>query len=478
MFPSLIITGEQSQRFYRRRLMYSEPIGLTRTYSMYARPAMGISRGSEVDPSPATGSGRGILRSFRARHAEEAIVHSEGLVTVMRLSQADLRAAEDALAVAKQLFEARQFSKALNAARHAESIAITLEDRFSGYQKAVKVLQVRIADLQRLGLRAEDLEAALERAEEKVVAGTWEDNVFVPNYLEAKAMLGRADEQGRTLLMNAHAASNRIFLAELAIEALADTEGPRNPKAFAEGATLSLERSLEDATRELALGHVDAATRIAIGIDARAESLRADYAEANQILARTEGTLGEMRGEGIVTERVERQIAFARDMLGRGLIEPALAMAKRLHDESVALGDAHKRAATGLGDAEVLYSRMVREGFQSYEAEAAIKEARQALKEGTYQRALEQLDRAHAAFARRRNAREALARTLEETRKRVEQLKGSEVPFLPDVQELLGRAEREFRRGNYSGSSEDLQIATILLGRTSTEPPPKAGAGP
>ncbi len=59
-----------------------------------------------------------------------------------------------------------------------------------------------------------------------------------------------------------------------------------------------------------------------------------------------------------------------------------------------------------------------------------------------------------------------------------EQLTGAEVPFLPDVQELLGRAEREFRRGNYSGSSEDLQIATILLGRTSTEPPPKAGAGP
>jgi len=420
-----------------------------------------------MEPAATKGGGRGILRSFRARHAEEAIMHSEGLVTVMRLSQGDMRAAEDALLVAKKLFDSRQFSKALNAARQAESIAITLEERFSGYQKAVKALQIRVADLQRLGLRTEDLEAVLGRAEEKVLAGTWENGAFVPNYLEAMAFLDQAAEQGRTLLMNANAASNRIFLAELAIEALADTPGPRNPKVFAEGATLAMERSLEDATRELALGHVDAAMRIAIGIEARAETLRADFADATVILGRTEAQLAELRGEGIVTERIERQIAFARDMLGRGMIGPALSMSKRLRDDSVALGDVHHRAATGLADAEVLYSRMVREGFHSYEAEAAIKEARHALKEGAYTRTLEHLDRAHAAFARRRNAREALARAIEETRARIQTLSGADFPFLPDVQEVLGRAEREFRQGNYSGSSEDLQIATVLLTQTS-----------
>ncbi|MEK6987910.1 MAG: hypothetical protein AABX97_07435 [Candidatus Thermoplasmatota archaeon] len=426
-----------------------------------------------MESATTKGSGLGILKSFRARHAEEAIVHSEGLVTVLRLSQADMKAAEDALGVAKQLFNAHQFSKALNAARKAESIAITLEERFSGYQKAVKALRIRIDDLRRLGLHTEDLEAVLGRAEENVLAGAWENSSFVPNYLEAKALLDQAAEEGRTLLMNANAASNRIFLAELAIEALADTQGPKNPKVFAEGATLGLERSLEDATRELALGHVDAATRIAMDIEARAEKLRADYADTNQILARTETQLAELRGEGIVTERIERQVAFARDMLARGMIEPALPMAKRLNDDSLALGDTHNRAATGLADAEVLYSRMVREGFHSYEAEAAIKEARRAVREGSYARALEQLDRAHAAFARRRNARETLVKALEETRKRVEILSNAEFPFLPDVQEVLGRAEREFRQGNYSGSSEDLQIATVLLTQTSKAPPRK-----
>jgi hypothetical protein len=421
---------------------------------------------------PATkGDSIGIFRSFRARHAQEAIVHSEGLVTVLRLSQADMKAAEDALTVARRLYESHQFSKALNAARAAESIAITLEERFSGYQKAVKSLQIRIEDLKRLGLRTEDLEAVLGRAEEKIVAGVWENGAFVPNYLEAKALLDHAADEGRTLLMNANAASNRIFLAELAIEALADMQGPKNPKLFAEGATLSLERSLEDATRELALGHVDGALRIAIGIEARAEKLRADYAETTKVFEETEAHLAELRGEGIVTQRIERQIAFGRDMLARGMIEPTLAMAKRLRDESVALGHAHAKAATGLADAEVLYARLVREGFHSYEADAAIKEARRALREGNYTRTLEHLERAHAAFARRRNAREALAKALEQTRKHVDVLKSAQFPFLPDVQEVLGRAEREFRQGNYTGSSEDLQIATVLLSQTSRARP-------
>jgi len=36
---------------------------------------------------------------------------------------------------------------------------------------------------------------------------------------------------------------------------------------------------------------------------------------------------------------------------------------------------------------------------------------------------------------------------------------------MPDIQEVLTRAEREFQQGNFSGSSEDLRIATVLLGQ-------------
>ena len=415
--------------------------------------------------------GFGFLRANKARHAEEAIGRSESLVTVLRLNQADLQAAEQSLRIAKDLFRTHEFSKALAAARQAENLALTLDERFAAYKKAAEALEIRASELRRLGLRTDGLEEALHRAQDRAATGSWENGAFLPNYLEARVLLERAADEGRSLLMRANAASNRIFLAELAINALGDMEGVANPRAFAEGALGSLEHALEDATRQLALGDVDGATRIAADLESRAERLRIAFREAGEILDRTDARLGELRAAGIVTERIERQIAYARDMRSKGMLEPALEMAARLAEDTNRLSASHTKAVTGLQDAEILYSRLAREGFQSYEADAAIKDARRALKEGNYHRTLEHVERAQAAFARRRNARETLAKALAETQRRVDLLKVAEFPMLPDVREVLGRAEREFRQGNYSGSSEDLRIATVLLSQSPRGPP-------
>src|SRR2546426_3315084 len=98
------------------------------------------------------GSGIGFLKTTKARHAEEAIGHTEGLVTVLRLTMADIKPAEDTLTVAKQFFDAHQYAKAVQAAKRAESIAITLDTRFGQYQKSLTDLQTRIESMKRLGL--------------------------------------------------------------------------------------------------------------------------------------------------------------------------------------------------------------------------------------------------------------------------------------------------------------------------------------
>src|SRR3972149_6184877 len=100
---------------------------------------------------------------------------------------------------------------------------------------------------------------------------------------------------------------------------------------------------------------------------------------------------------------------MARDMLAKGVDEPAASMAKRLAGETKTLGESYETARTGLADAEILYARLPREGFHSYDADAAIRDTRTAMREGNYPRALEHLERAQMAFARRTNAREALA---------------------------------------------------------------------
>jgi len=410
------------------------------------------------------GPGIGFLKTTRARHAEEAIGLTEGLVTVLRLTQADIKPAEDALTVAKGFFDAHQYAKAVQAAKRAESIAIALDERFTGYQKALQDLQTQIESMKRLGLDTDSLEKVAGVAEEKVVAGIWENGAFV------------AIKEGRAFQEKAQIASNQIFVAELAIESVANLRvggGEPGSEAFAHGAVSSLETALHDATKELALGNADGAATIARELEERARSLKSQFGIATTGLKEIDGKLADLRSEGVLTVSVELQAKMARDLLDRGLIEPAAAMAARLHAETKSLGDQYRKATTTLSDAEILYSRLQREGFHSYEADAALRDARRCLREGSYGRSIHHLERALQAFARRTNARASLAKAIEETRTRVKLLAGGGLSFMPDIQEVLGRAEREFQQGNYAGSSEDLRIATVLLDGVTRAPEKK-----
>jgi len=419
------------------------------------------------------GSGIGFLKTTKARHAEEAIGHTEGLVTVLRLTMADIKPAEATLAIAKQFFDAHQYAKAVQAAKRAESIAIKLDERFGQYQRALQGLQSQIGSMKRLGLDTEAITKVAGKAEEKVVAGISENGAFVPNYLEARDILVRATQEGRAFQEKSEIASNRIFVAELAIESLANVNGSADNGTFAHGAASSLEQTIHVATKELALGNPGHAAEIAKGIEEKARSLKTQFAEATKSLTEIDAKLGDLRGEGVLTHEVETQVKMARDMLDRGLIEPAAAMASRLQDDVRSIAEHYRKASTTLADAEILYGRLQREGFHSYAADAALRDARRTIREGSYDRAIEHLERALQAFARRTNARASLGKDIEETRTRVRLLAGSGLSFLPDIQEVLGRAEREFHQGNYSGSSEDLRIATVLLDGVTHAPGPK-----
>jgi len=412
------------------------------------------------------GTGLQFWKASKARNAEKAIDHTEDVVMVLRLTQADLTAAEDSLTVAKKLYASREFAQALEAAKRAESIAISLEERHAAYRKAASNVRACSDEMRRVGLPTGPLDAALEESEKKVAQGTSVDGAVVPNYLEGRVILERAEREGRELLQKATGASNAIFLAELAVEALVEVPGPSDPAAFAAGAAVGLERVLEEATRELALGHPEAASRIARDLEERASRLRSEYLEGCRLLAITEARVGALRADGVDTTRYASQVDAARRTLDRGLIGPGISFARRLSKEIDDLGVHHRQATTGLSDAETLYTQLSREGFQSYEAESAIREAQGAIRDGNFRRALAQIQRAHAAFVRRRNVREALAKSIQETRARAAALHGRPLPFLPDVEELLTRAEREFREGEYARSSEDLRIATLLLGRS------------
>ena len=71
---------------------------------------------------------------------------------------------------------------------------------------------------------------------------------------------------------------------------------------------------------------------------------------------------------------------------------------------------------------------------------------------------------ARRALGKRLELRDRLARTIEETKRKVEQLRAIGTDYANDVEEMVLRAEREFENGDFATSSEDLKIATLLIG--------------
>ena len=198
-------------------------------------------------------------------------------------------------------------------------------------------------------------------------------------------------------------------MAELAIEALVTVPGPKDRDVFEKGGADALESSLEGATRRLALRDYDQATRVAKDIEARANRLRAQFIEATETLAATSAVLGELRDRGVSTGRLGSQLAIARDVLHRGVIDPAAGMARRLFEDARTLGDGHTKASAGIADATNRYSALVREGHLSASADRAILDARRAARDARYPDSLRHLEEADAAITRAENDRESLA---------------------------------------------------------------------
>src|SRR3990172_17084 len=272
----------------------------------------------------AIGNGLRFLKNSKARKAEEAIVRSEGILAVLALSPADMRAAEQALGIARDLLAREHFTGARDAALRAEAIAVALDERYRGYEKAVRSLGERMERMKDLGLPRDASEAALTQAEARVAAGIWEEGSLLPDYQGARKALEEAEADAQTLVERAEAASNAVFMGAVAIEELASRRGPPGgppaPRLSPRGAVSSLEVGLEGAMRQLAERKFEQAVRIAADIEARANRLRAAFIAANDGLTAAAAILAELRGQGGYTGRLTSQLSIVRDVLFRRLI--------------------------------------------------------------------------------------------------------------------------------------------------------------
>ena len=420
-----------------------------------------------------------FMTGRKAREADEAAAHAEGVVEVLKLSQADLSPAETLLNRARALAHKGDFDGAATMARKAEALAATLEERYLASQKALQSAESALERMREFGLVTPQLEVAIAEARSRALTTVIEDGVALPNYLEARVLLEKSAAEAQATIEQFEAAGNAIFVAELAIDALRESQVDMDDRLFYQMLVRPATAVFERATEALAMLRVGDAIATAKAAEEMALRARADYTEAVSARGATERLLSELRGEGAIVLASDRILEQGAGLLQRGKVAEAKEMLGRAEREAATIAADFRRARQAIVEAR---GKMV-PGEVGEDAIQALRDADRALREGLYKRSVELVEECHAALARHQSVRETLVGQIQETRGKVEQLKASKADYARDVEEVLERAEKEFARGNFAACYEDLRIAILLIGpksletRTAAQAPAVGGGG-
>jgi hypothetical protein len=382
-------------------------------------------------------------------------------VSALTPLQADIKPAAEALNAAKSLYAAQEYSKAVAQAIRAGALAVSLNDRFNAYMAAWKDLQECREELRALDFPTDALENALKIADKEVARRVQEDGAAVPNYLGATAMLERAAAAARELVGHAQATSREIFLATLAVEALSESQ----TAPVASPLTLRLEEMVEQATRELALGHLPAASKIASEVKARADGILAGAAHLYETLDLASAILDGLGADGPIVDELAEKIVAVREALDQKLLDrtTGLAVAQRVSGDIAAFAKHYPPARRLLEHADRLYAGLQVEGYRSVEVESTLAEARRALGAGDWTSLEESVQSASQAFVRLREERTVMQEAIHEVDDRVNVLKACRLRMLPEVEELLSHAKEEADHFRLSAAKAILLHANAIL---------------
>ncbi len=403
----------------------------------------------------------GFLAGEKAQDAETLIGQTELLVSSLAPLKADLQPATEALDVARSLFAAQEYSKAVAQAIRAGALAVSLNERCNAYMAAWGDLQHCREELQAVGFPTDTLEDALGAADKEVARRIEEDGATVPNYLGATALLERATAAARSLIGRARVTSREIFLASLAVEALSDSPSNRVSSPL----TLRLEETVEHATRELALGHLAAASKLATEAKARAEAILAGAARVSATLDMAAAILDGLAAEGPMAEGLEEKIAAVREALEHGLLDRAFALtlAQQVSAGVASFAKLYPPSRKAVEQAKRAYGELQTEGYRSNEVEWTLGEGRSALGAGDWTVVGQSVARVSQTLFDVREERAKLVRSIHEISGRVETLRTCRLRMLPEVEEILGQAREHADGFRLSAAKELLLHADAVM---------------
>jgi tetratricopeptide (TPR) repeat protein len=405
----------------------------------------------------------------RRRKARKAVEDAAAVTTLLGLSGADLSAARGLVEAAEERLGQRAYREAEGLAARARALAEDLEEAYGAYRSAADELRHVVEAMAQIAADTSDAEYALVRSGKLAAENVEGDGVWMPNYGAAAEVARDGLDAARDRLGRYREASNAVFTAQLALEALEELASAVPLAALEARVQAETETLYEGAVRNLMAADTDSAVHLAREVEERANRTRMAAEDARRRLERTEALLDRLRGKGIAVVDLDLQVGEAKALLETGRFLEADRRLARTHREGRKLGEGFGNAQQSLREAEDAVAKLLASGLTSFEASHLLEEARRAFLSGAYPVAIGRARECLGACRRRMEVQKEIAQGIERLHRRVRSLRRRGASLADDVEEMLLKAEREFAMGDYRTSREDLDIAWALLGSRADE---------
>ncbi len=318
----------------------------------------------------------------------------------------------------------------------------------------------RIRDL---GMEAFDLE---ERLLESVEALEGISNPDLRPSLDVAFMLAvEGVEKGKDILLYYDSAAAAIAHAERLIDEVHRNQGEIEGNVFQH---LILSPSLEflgGAKQSLKKGELERVHEIVERIEILPKTVKEECLENAELYRYCEEILEGLKRDGVGTHEIEDIMTIARTAFLSGAFARVGELTEVIERKAVELKDRHRTAVHSLREARNAVNVLEIKGVRSEELDELLGKASNSLDGEDYRECIEYSNICTAKATDVRRSHSTLAERISMLREESSRMRmqGESVP--DDVDEILSRAEQELSQGNYQDSEEDVEIASLLMGK-------------
>ena len=314
-----------------------------------------------------------------------------------------------------------------------------------------------------LGIEAFELE---EKLLESVEALEGISNPDLRPSLDVAFMLAvEGVEKGKNILLYYDSAAAAIGHAERLIDEVHRDQSEIEGNVFQH---LILSPSLEllsGAKQSLKKGELEQVHEIVGRIEILPKNVKKECLENAELYRYCEEILEGLKRDGVGTQEVEDVMTIARTAFLSGAFGRVGELTEVIERKAVELKDRHRAAGRSLREARNAVNVLEIKGVNSEELDELLGKASNSLDGADYRECIDLSNRCTSKAVDIRRSHSTLAERISMLREEAKLMRSRGESVTDDIDEILTRAEQELVQGDLQDSEEDVEIASLMMGR-------------